>query len=61
MCPSLTTGCYVKHVQVTSEQETIVDDDKEKLKEQLAILNEAFTLAETEEEEEGKALVPVGT
>ena len=35
-----------------------MDDDKEKLKEQLAILNEAFTLTETEEEEEGKALVP---
>lgn len=47
----------MQHVQVTSEQEAIVDDDKEKLKEQLAILNEAFTLTETEEEEGGKSSI----
>ena len=39
--------------QVTSEQETIMDDEKEKLKEQLTQLTEAFTLTDTEDEERG--------
>lgn len=50
--------CHVpQYVQVTSEGEAVLDDDKGKLEEQLAKLNDAFTLAEmeeVEEEEEGK-------
>lgn len=44
--------CHNSPSQLTSEQETILDEQKEKLKEQLAILR-PFTLVETEEEEAG--------
>ena len=37
---------------MTSEQETVMDDEKEKLKEQLAKLSDAFTLSEEEERRE---------
>ena len=43
-------------LQMTSEQETVMDDDKERLKEHLTTLSDAFTLTEEEEgreEEEG--------
>jgi len=46
--------CHDFPPQITSEQEMVADDQKEKLKEQLAKLSEAFTLVETEEEEGGK-------